>query len=195
LSRQSSKSDGGSFSFPLRLKALPLDRALERFRFFPEDVKITPENREVAHMALTKEPFRELMALQDRMNRLFTGNFVRDGSEEDLESASWTPPVDIYETKDDIVVNVEVPGMSKDLISVEVKDDVLVIQGERPFEKDVDKEQYHRIERSYGKFKRSFLLGVPVQVDGIQAGYRDGILEITLPKVEAVKPRKIEISE
>ena len=146
-------------------------------------------------MPLTREPFREMMALQDRMNRLFTGDFSREGADEDLATPSWTPPVDIYETKDDIVVNVEVPGISKDLISVEVKEDILVIKGERPFEKDVDKEQFHRIERAYGKFKRSFLLGTPVQVDRIRAGYRDGVLEITLPKVEAVKPRQIEISE
>ena len=144
-------------------------------------------------MAITREPFRELMALQDRMNRLFRGAAGGEETGEDLESAAWTPPVDIYETKDDIVVNVEVPGISKDLISVEVKDDVLVIQGERPFEKDVAREQYHRIERAYGRFRRSFVLGVPVQVDRISAAYREGILEISLPKVEEVKPRKIEI--
>ncbi|UCF30752.1 MAG: Hsp20/alpha crystallin family protein [bacterium] len=146
-------------------------------------------------MTPTKEPFRELMALQDRMNRLFTGNFGREGTEQDLEAATWAPPVDIYETKDDIVVNVEVPGIAKDLISVEVKDDVLAIRGERPFEKGMTKEQYHRMERAYGKFRRSFILGTPVQIDGVRAAYKDGVLEITLPKVEAVKPRKIEISE
>ncbi|TNF50166.1 Hsp20/alpha crystallin family protein [bacterium] len=129
------------------------------------------------------------------MNRLFQGPVGREETGEDFESTSWNPPVDIYETKDDIVVNVEVPGISRDLISVEVKDEVLIIQGERPFEKDVDKEQYHRIERTYGKFRRSFILGVQVQIDLIKASYRDGVLEIFLPKVEEVKPKKIEISE
>lgn len=146
-------------------------------------------------MAHTREPFRGMMALQDRMNRLFQGPVDREVEGEDFESASWDPPVDIYETKDDIVVNVEVPGISKDLISVEVKDEVLIIQGERPFEKDVDREQYHRVERAYGRFRRSFILGVQVRIEGIKATYRDGVLEILLPKVEEVKPRKIEISE
>ena len=146
-------------------------------------------------MASTKGPFKEMMALQDRMNRLFQGPMDREDEGEDFDSTSWNPPVDIYETKDDIIVNVEVPGILRDLISVEVKDEVLIIQGERPFEKAVDKEQYHRIERAYGKFRRSFILGVQVQIDRIKASYRDGVLEISLPKVEEIMPKKIEISE
>lgn len=145
-------------------------------------------------MAIKRAPFKELMALQDRMNRLFDGSVGREGADEDFETSAWTPPVDIYETKDDVVVKVEVPGTSRDLISVEVKNDVLVISGERPFEKDISKENYHRIERAYGKFRRSFILGIPVQVDQIKASYRDGILEIFLPKVEDAKPKKVEIS-
>ena len=145
-------------------------------------------------MAIKRAPFKELMALQDRMNRLFEGTVGREGTEEDFEATAWTPPVDIYETKDDLLVKVEVPGVEKDLISVEVKNDVLVISGKRPFEKDVSKENYHRIERAYGKFRRSFILGIQVQVDNIKAAYRDGVLEITLPKVEDAKPKKVEIS-
>ena len=136
-----------------------------------------------------------MMALQDRMNRPFQGQVDREGEGEEFESSSWNPPVDIYETRDDIIVNVEVPGITKDLFSVEVKDEVLIIQGERPFEKDVDREQYHRVERTYGRFRRSFILGVQVQIDRIKATYRDGVLEISLPKFEEVKPKKIEISE
>lgn len=146
-------------------------------------------------MVNTREPFKEMMVLQDRMNRLFQGSVAPEDEGEDFESTSWNPPVDIYESRDDIVVNVEVPGISKDLISVEVKDEVLIIHGERPFEKDVGKEQYHRIERAYGKFRRSFILGVQVQIDRIKASYRDGVLEISLPKVEEVRPKTIEISE
>jgi len=146
-------------------------------------------------MAHTKEPYKEMMALQDRMNRPFQGQVDREGEGEEFESSSWNPPVDIYETRDDIIVNVEVPGITKDLFSVEVKDEVLIIQGERPFEKDVDREQYHRVERTYGRFRRSFILGVQVQIDRIKATYRDGVLEISLPKFEEVKPKKIEISE
>ena len=145
-------------------------------------------------MNITRTPFHELMALQDRMNRIFNGSVQQDGSDEDLERPTWTPAVDIYETKDGIVVNVEAAGLTRDAFNVEVKDDVLTIRGERPFEKDVAREQYHRVERAYGKFRRSFLLGVPVQVENIVATYRNGVLEINLPKTEEVKPRKIEIT-
>lgn len=145
--------------------------------------------------ATIRSPFRELMALQDRMNRIFDSSVHGEGTGEEMESAAWTPAVDIYETKDAIMVNVEAPGMSRDQFSVEVKDDVLNLKGERPFEKDVSREHYHRIERAYGKFRRSFILGVPIHNEGITAAYRDGVLEIVLPKVEEAKARKIEITE
>ena len=146
-------------------------------------------------MPLTRTPFMDLMALQDRMNRLFDSSIHREGGDEDIESASWTPAVDIYETADNIVVKVEVPGVTREMFNVEVKDDVLTIKGERPFRKDVAQEQYHRIERAYGRFRRSFVLGTAVHVDKITAAYREGILEVLLPKVEEKSPKKIEISE
>ncbi len=158
-----------------------------------KDIKYRVNNRE-DEMVTRKAPFKELMALQDRMSRLFEGTVSREGTDEDFETTGWTPPVDIYETRDNIMVKVEVPGVSKDWISVEVKNDVLVISGQRPFEKDVSEENYHRIERVYGKFRRSFILGMPVQVDQIKAACREGVLEITLPKVEDAKPKKVEIS-
>ncbi len=146
-------------------------------------------------MATIRSPFRDLMAIQDRLNRLFEGTVEKEGgSEEGMETAAWTPVVDIYETKDAIIVNVEAPGMSREQFTVEVKDDILSLKGERPFEKDVSREHYHRIERAYGKFRRSFVLGTPIKSDGITATYRDGILEIVLPKVEEAKARKIEIA-
>jgi HSP20 family protein len=145
-------------------------------------------------VAVIRAPFREMMALQDRMNRMFDGSVPGERGDEEIEAAAWTPAVDIHETKEAIVVNVEAPGMTREQFGVEVKDDVLSIRGERPFEKDVVREQYHRIERAYGKFRRSFVLGVPIKVDSISASYRDGVLEITLPKVEEGRPKKIEIS-
>lgn len=145
--------------------------------------------------ATIKSPFRELMALQDRMNRIFDSSVHGERTNEEMETAAWTPAVDIYETKDAIMVNIEAPGMSRDQFSVEVKDDVLTLKGERPFEKDVSREHYHRIERAYGKFRRSFVLGVPINSDDITAAYRDGVLEIVLPKVEEAKAKKIEITE
>lgn len=145
-------------------------------------------------MTMIRPPFRDLMAIQDRMNKLFDTSIRGEGAEEDVESSAWAPAVDIFETKDAIVVNVEAPGMTKEQFGVEVKDEILTIKGERPFEKDVSREQYHRIERSYGRFRRSFILGTAVWTDRITAAYRDGVLVITLPKVEEVKPRKIEIT-
>jgi HSP20 family protein len=132
--------------------------------------------------ATIKSPFRELMALQDRMNRVFDSSVHGEGTGEEMEAAAWTPAVDIYETGDAIMVNVEAPGMSRDQFTVEVKDEVLTLKGERPFEKDVSREHY-------------FVLGTPIQNDGITATYRDGVLEIVLPKVEEAKARKIEITE
>jgi len=145
--------------------------------------------------ASTRSPFREMMALQDRMNRMFDSTVQGEGSDEDMEAAAWTPAVDIYETADAVRVNVEAPGMSRDQFTVEVKDEVLTLKGERPFEKDVSREHYHRIERTYGRFRRSFVLGTPINSDGITATYRDGVLEIVLPKVEESKAKKIEITD
>lgn len=142
-----------------------------------------------------KSPFRELMALQDRMNRMFDSAVQGEGAGEEAQASAWTPAVDIYETKDAIIVNVEAPGMSRDQFAVEVKDDVLTLRGERPFEKDVSRENYHRIERSYGRFRRSFVLSTPIRNDAITAAYRDGILEVVLPKEEEAAAKKIEITD
>jgi HSP20 family protein len=145
-------------------------------------------------IATIRTPLRELMAIQDRMNRLFETSVRGEGGDEEVETAAWTPPVDIYETKDAIVVTVEAPGMTREQFNVEVKDEVLTIKGDRPFEKDVAREQYHRIERSYGRFRRSFILNSAVQTDRITATYNNGVLEIALPKVEEDKPKRIEIT-
>jgi len=145
--------------------------------------------------ATIRSPFRELMALQDRMNRMFDNSVRGERPDEEMETSTWTPAVDIYETKDAIMVNVEAPGMSREQFTVEVKDDVLTLKGERPFEKDVSREHYHRIERSYGRFRRSFVLSTPIRNEGITATYRDGVLEIVLPKVEEAKAKRIEITE
>jgi HSP20 family protein len=169
-----------------------LDKQAQRVRFVLESAT-EPAQEEFA-MAITKTPYQELLALQDRMSRLFDGLERTGGKgEEEFEASSWAPPVDIYETKDEVVVKVEVPGVTRDRIAVEVKDDVLCIRGDRPFERDVARENYHRVERPYGRFKRSFILGIPVQVDKVKAACREGVLEVILPKFEEARPRKIEI--
>lgn len=143
-------------------------------------------------MNLTRwNPARDLAALEiDRLNRMFDAVFTG----EPLTGAAWVPAVDIYETADkDVVVKVEVPDMKREDITVTFENNVLTIEGERKASDEVKHEQYHRIERRYGAFRRSFTM--PASVDGsrVQAAYQDGVLKITLPQRPEAKPRQITI--
>lgn len=146
-------------------------------------------------MALIRwDPFREMSALQERMNRLFSD--IRGRSplgEEELAQGAWAPPVDIYETTESIVFKAELPGLTKEDINVEVKDSTLTLKGEKKFEKEVKEENYHRIERSYGSFQRAFTLPNTVQQEKVKAKFKDGILEITIPKHEEARPKQIKV--
>jgi HSP20 family protein len=141
-------------------------------------------------------PYGNLINIQDEMNRLFDDFFGRGefghaparGAE-----GRWIPAVDISEDDDHLFVDVEVPGMKKEDIKVSLEHNVLSLKGEKKQEKEVKEENYHRWERSYGSFARSFELPVPVQADKIKAKYRDGVLHIELPKAEEVKPKEIPI--
>ena len=146
-------------------------------------------------MALIRwDPFREISTLQERMNRLFSEMARRSPiAEEETIQGAWIPPVDIYETGDSIVIKAELPGISKEDITLEVKENTLSIKGEKKFEKDVKEESYHRVERSYGAFQRAFALPSTVQQDKVKAKFRDGILEVTLPKAEEAKPKQIKV--
>jgi len=140
------------------------------------------------------DPFRELSSLQERMNRLFSDFRVRPPlGEEEITQGAWVPPVDIYETSDSIVLEAELPGLTKDNIVVEVKDSTLTLKGDKKFEREVKEENYHRVERSYGGFQRAFTLPSTVQQDKVKAKFRDGILEITIPKAEEAKPKQIKV--
>lgn len=136
------------------------------------------------------DPFRDLSILQDRINRVF--NEASRGSTE-TTAKTWAPVVDILETESDLVVRAELPGMARDDIDVQVTAESLTIRGDRRFDES-NKDKFLRIERPYGPFQRSFTIGVPVQPDKVKASYRDGVLEITVPKAEEVKPKKIEIT-
>ena len=141
------------------------------------------------------DPFRDLSSIQERMNQIFEDALARSrGREEGLRSGMWTPAVDIYENNDSVVVKAELPGVEKDQISVEVKDGILSLRGERRFEKEVKEESYHRIERSYGSFQRSFSLPVSVDQEKVTAHFRNGVLEVTLPKKEQAKPKQIQVN-
>ena len=141
-------------------------------------------------MNLTRwEPYRELATLQDRLNRAF-------GRERDDEvsMAAWVPPVDISEEKDRIVITAELPGFKEDQIEIQSENGMLTLRGERKFEKENDGKNYHRVERSYGQFVRSFALPNNVDREHIRADFSDGLLRIDLPKREDAKPRTIKIT-
>jgi len=140
------------------------------------------------------DPFREMSSLQERMNRLMADYRTRSPfGEEEMAQGAWIPAVDIYETKESIILNVELPGVTKENISLEVKDSTLTIKGEKKLEKDVKEENFHRMERTYGSFTRAFTLPTTVQQDKVKAKFRDGILEIMLPKAEEAKPKHIKV--
>ncbi len=140
-------------------------------------------------------PMGNLSSLQDQMNRMFS-DFFRGGSGEEAGwgLSTWSPPVDIYETEDALILTAELPGVSKDDVSIEVHNNTLTLRGQRKHEAEVKEEQYHRVERAYGTFQRAFVLPTMVDQEHVQATYKDGVLELRLPKSEAAKPRRIAIT-
>ena len=146
-------------------------------------------------MALVKwDPFRDIITLRERMDRMFEDSLSRFRMPEEATMPTfWSPSVDIYETDENIVLKAELPGVDKKEVSVEVKDSTLILKGERKREKEVKEENYHRVERSFGTFMRSFSLPVNVKQDQVKAKFRDGVLEVTLPKAEEAKPKQVKV--
>lgn len=140
------------------------------------------------------DPFRDLRTLQEEVNRLFSTNLTRGFGEEGIGRGAWNPSVDIYENKEHIVLEAELPGMNRDDFELSVENNVITLRGERQFEKKDETDNYHRVERSYGSFTRSFTLPQTVSADGATAEYRNGVLRVTLPKREETKARRIKIS-
>ncbi len=146
-------------------------------------------------MSLMKyDPFRELKSLQDEMNRLFMSSVPRGFGEEDLATGGWSPRVDIFESESELVLEAELPGMQRDDFEVSIENNVITLRGERKFEKKDESDNYHRVERAYGSFTRSFSLPRSVSADGTTADFKNGVLRVTLPKKEEAKARKIEIA-
>jgi HSP20 family protein len=141
------------------------------------------------------DPFRDLNMLQDRMNRLFDDASRTWRSDEPAATTSWSPAVDIFETEGEIVVKAELPGMDRKDIALNLENNVLTLKGERRFQKETKDENYHRIERSYGTFSRAFAIPATVDEEKIRADYKDGVLNILLPKKEQAKPKQIRIAE
>ncbi len=134
----------------------------------------------------------DMASLQREMNRMFDSIF-RGVDEPGLFNGSWMPAVDVAEEDNAYVVKVELPGVSKDDVKITLESNILTVQGEKKAEKEVNEKSYRRTERSYGSFQRSFTLPTIVKNDKIDAVFKDGILSITLPKVEEAKPKQIEV--
>ena len=142
----------------------------------------------------TWDPFRELSALQGRMNRLFEETLPTTHKEdEELNQRAFYPAVDIHEGNKEITLKADLPGIKKEDVHLDIDDGMITLKGERKFEKEDKQDNYHRIERSYGSFHRSFTLPPAVDRDKIKAKYSNGILEITLPKTEEAKPKSIPV--
>lgn len=145
-------------------------------------------------MSITRhDPFRELRSLQDEVNRLFSTNLSRSFNDEGIARGAWAPSVDIYENQDQIVLEAELPGMSREDFELTVENNVLTLRGERRFEKKSESDNYHRVERTYGNFTRSFTLPQTVSSEGATAEYKNGVLRVVLQKRAEVKARRIEI--
>ncbi|HYE24049.1 MAG TPA: Hsp20/alpha crystallin family protein [Clostridia bacterium] len=140
------------------------------------------------------EPFRELATLQDRMNRLFNEQIGTVGREESLLGGSFVPPVDVYEDENAIQLKMEVPGIDEKDIDIRLENNLLTVRGERNFEKETKEENYHRIERRYGTFMRSFTLPNTVETENAQAAYDKGVLTIRLAKRAEAKPKQIKVN-
>ena len=148
--------------------------ALIRFRPFAQDLS------------------RDLTDIQTQMNRLFD-NFVGQPTSSGVAERVWAPAADMYETKNEVVITAELPGLSEKDIHLSITGDLLTIQGERQWSGDVQDAGHYRRERWFGKFERTFSLPMPVESGQIKATYRDGVLTVKLPKVEEIKPKEIKI--
>ena len=140
------------------------------------------------------DPFRDLRTLQEEVNRLFSTNLTRGFGEEGIGRGAWNPSVDIYENKDQIVLEAELPGMKREEIDISVHDGTLTISGERKYEEKNQDANPYRSERFFGRFHRTLALPKPVQADKAKANYKEGILKVILPKTEEAKPKQIQVN-
>ena len=146
-------------------------------------------------MALVKwTPMREMVNFQDHLNRFFDDSYFRPFfRNDDVSLGTWNPMVDIYDENDKIVIKAELPGIDKKDISIDLKDRVLTLKGERSADNEVKEERYYRRERTYGRFERSFTLPAGLDPEKIKADYKDGVLKIEVKKPETEKPKQITI--
>jgi HSP20 family protein len=142
-----------------------------------------------------RNPSRDISFVRDEMNRLFNEFFGRgSGLEHSWFSGAWTPPVDLYDSGDALVLRAELPGCAKEDLSIEIKEQTLTLKGERKPATAVEEAQYHRRECTCGPFQRAFHLPTTVDQEQVTASFKDGVLELRLPKSEAAKPKRIMIT-
>jgi HSP20 family protein len=140
------------------------------------------------------DPFRELANLEDRITRMFSEQpFNLLGGQESLTAGAFVPPVDVYEDEKSIRLKMEVPGIDEKDIDIHLENNLLTVRGERKMESETKEENYHRIERSYGSFSRSFTLPSSVNPEDVKAGYAKGVLTITLGKRAEARPKQIKV--
>ena len=141
----------------------------------------------------TRRPMRNLFGLHNEMGRIFGDLFASDADGTDTEKTSWMPTVDISETESGYEIRAELPGVSEADVNVSVTDNVLTVKGEKRQEAETEGKDYHRVERRYGSFQRSFTLPRHIETDAIKAGFKDGVLTLGIPKAEVAKPTEIPI--
>jgi len=139
---------------------------------------------------IMRPPFGGIFDLERNIDSLFRGGVADDSS---MFASGWSPAVDIAEHENEYLVKVELPGVNKDDVKITLQEDVLTIRGEKKQEKETKGSNYHRVERSYGSFERSFSLPSTVKGENVDASYKDGILTVTMPKAEEAKPKQIDV--
>ena len=145
-------------------------------------------------MTLVKwRPGRDIFRFRDEMDRLFEDFMEKFPARSELGAQIWNPEIDVRETRTEIVVEAEIPGIDQKDVNVSIKDNVLTLKGEKKMEKEENEANYYRAERTYGSFMRSFSLPTLVVADKVGAKYRNGVLTVTLPKADEVKPKEIPV--
>ncbi|HEV2462478.1 MAG TPA: Hsp20/alpha crystallin family protein [Acidobacteriaceae bacterium] len=145
-------------------------------------------------MAITRwDPFRDVLTLQNRLNSVFQDYNRGESSGDNLTTASFVPPVDVYEDEHQIILKLEIPGLKQEDLDIQLENNNLSVRGERKFEKEEKEENFHRIERRYGSFYRSFTIPNTVNPDTVKADYDAGVLRIQLEKRAEAKPKQIKV--
>ena len=141
----------------------------------------------------SRRPMGNLFSLHNEMGQIFGDLFASQEDETDISETSWMPTVDIAETENGFEIRAELPGVSENDVNVSVTDNLLTIKGEKQQEEETEDKNYHRVERRYGSFQRSFTLPRHIEIDAIKAEFKDGVLTLGIPKMEAAKPTEIPI--